>query len=226
MAFELRDVVPWGRSFDEYVAMFALTEQDLSGRILGCGDGPAAFNAVASARGHSAVSADPLYRFSAEQIQTRIDEASVTVVEQTRKNIDQFVWTRFASVEALVEARMTAMREFLEDYPLGRAAGRYVDASLPQLPFPDGRFDLALCSHFLFLYSEHHDAAFHVAALRELLRTAREVRVFPLLELSGAGSRHLTNVCDTLAGIGCHAEILRVNYEFQRGGNEMLRIHR
>jgi hypothetical protein len=30
MAFTLDQVVPWGRSFDEYVAMFSLSVEDLS----------------------------------------------------------------------------------------------------------------------------------------------------------------------------------------------------
>jgi hypothetical protein len=42
MPFTLADVVPWGRSFDEYVAMFALVQRDFEDAILGCGDGPAA----------------------------------------------------------------------------------------------------------------------------------------------------------------------------------------
>jgi hypothetical protein len=44
MVFTLDRVVPWGRSFDEYVAMFALSSEDLGRRILGCNDGPASFN--------------------------------------------------------------------------------------------------------------------------------------------------------------------------------------
>ena len=38
MPFELDRVVPWGHCFDEYVRMFALTEADLAGRILNCGN--------------------------------------------------------------------------------------------------------------------------------------------------------------------------------------------
>ena len=38
--FTLDKVVPWGRSFDEYRRMFALTEIDLRRTIVGCGDGP------------------------------------------------------------------------------------------------------------------------------------------------------------------------------------------
>jgi hypothetical protein len=33
--FTLDHVVPWGRSFDEYRRMFALTSEDLDRRILG-----------------------------------------------------------------------------------------------------------------------------------------------------------------------------------------------
>ena len=44
--FTLDQVVPWGRSFDEYRRMFALSDDDLTGSILGCGDGLASFNAV------------------------------------------------------------------------------------------------------------------------------------------------------------------------------------
>ena len=42
---ELREIVPWGRSFDEYHLMLGLRGADLAGRTLGRGDGPASFNA-------------------------------------------------------------------------------------------------------------------------------------------------------------------------------------
>ena len=50
MGFTLENVVPWGRSYDEYVSMFDLTEVDLGLRLLGCGDGPAGFNAALTPR--------------------------------------------------------------------------------------------------------------------------------------------------------------------------------
>ena len=65
MPFSIDRVVPWGRSAPEYQAMFALDEADLGGRILGCGDGPASFNAEMSAQGRAVVSVDPLYAVSA-----------------------------------------------------------------------------------------------------------------------------------------------------------------
>ena len=48
--FTLDEVVPWGRSFDEYRLMFALSDMDLELRILGCADGPVSLNAVATRR--------------------------------------------------------------------------------------------------------------------------------------------------------------------------------
>ena len=34
MTIKLNEVIPWGRSFEEYRRMFALTDEDLAGRIL------------------------------------------------------------------------------------------------------------------------------------------------------------------------------------------------
>ena len=222
MTFTLDEVVPWGRNFDEYAAMFALTAHDLSRRILGCADGPASFNAEATARGARVVSCDPLYRFTPAQIAARIDEVSPQILEQTRANADSFVWDRFASVDALAEARHAAMASFLAHYARERNE-RYVAAALPALPFPDAAFDLALVSHFLFLYSAHLSFDFHLAAVRELCRVANEIRIFPILTLAREPSPYLNPLIKCLARDGWSARLERVSYEFQRGGNMMLR---
>jgi len=97
-----------------------------------------------------------------------------------------------------------------------------VPASLPSLPFPDSEFDLALCSHFLFLYSDHVDAAAHLASMRELCRAASEVRVFPVVSLDGKTSRHLDFVMTALADDGIAVSLQPVSYRFQKGATEML----
>ncbi|MEQ1910722.1 MAG: SAM-dependent methyltransferase [Vicinamibacterales bacterium] len=224
--FTLEQVVPWGRSFAEYRSMFALTDADISTRILGCGDGPASFNAEATARGATVTSADPIYQWDAEQILARITATYDDVLEQTRRNQDEFVWDSIGSVDELGRVRMQAMRNFLSDYEHGKADGRYVFAQLPSLPFDALSFDLALCSHFLFLYSTQLGEAFHVAALEELCRVAHEVRVFPLLALGGQPSPFVTGCAERLRASGFDVSIERVPYEFQRGGNEMMRIRR
>ena len=224
--FNLETIVPWGRSFNEYCRMFALSKDDLRVRILGCADGPASFNAELTEEGGRVVSCDPLYRFNARQIGRRIDDTYDTVMDQTRQNQNQFVWSgHLRSIEELGRLRMAAMRRFLDDYEAGRKCERYIDAELPVLPLTDNSFDLALCSHFLFLYSEQLSEDFHVQAIRQMCRIAGECRVFPLLELGGKPSRHLDPVMIRLEHAGMTVEVARVKYEFQRGGDEMLSVN-
>ena len=223
--FTLADVVPWGRSFDEYRRMFALTEGERSLRILGCADGPASFNAAATRHGMRVTSCDPLYRWSAADVRDRIAATRDGVLEQARRNADRFVWDAIRSVDELAKVRMAAMDEFLDDFGC-RPGERYVAAALPSLPFRDASFDLAICSHFLFLYTAHFDGAFHQAAIDEMCRVAREVRVFPLLSLDGSPSPYVAPILSALEGAGLEASIERVPYEFQRGANHMLRICR
>ncbi|NOV29403.1 SAM-dependent methyltransferase [Methylomonas sp. ZR1] len=224
MAFTLDKVVPWGRSYAEYVSMFSLSEADLGRHILGCGDGPAGFNAELTQRGGHIVSVDPVYMFDVEQIKSRIAETYETVMAQTLENQRDFIWDVIPSIEALGEIRMTAMDTFLADFELGKQQGRYLAGELPALPFEDRQFDMALSSHFLFLYSAHLSAEFHLQAVQEMLRVAREVRIFPLLALDRVLSPYLSMVCEEFASRGFDVQIVKVDYEFQRGGNQMLVI--
>ena len=124
MAIRLSDVIPWGRSFDEYRLMFALSDADLAGRILGCGDGPASFNAEATALGHRVVSSDPIYAFPSPEIERRVAECYDTVISQVRQSPDGFVWTHFRDPDHLGEGRLAAMRRFLADFEQGQHEGR------------------------------------------------------------------------------------------------------
>lgn len=224
--FTLEQVVPWGRSFDEYCRMFALSDEDLALRIVGCGDGPASFNAEATRRGAHVVSFDPIYRFDAAKIRGRIETTYQEVIEQTRRNESEFVWTSIRSVDELGGVRMAAMNEFLSDFPAGKVEGRYVEAELPSLPFADNAFDLALSSHFLFLYSVQLGIDFHRSAIREMCRIATEVRIFPLLALGGQRSPFVDALASELTESAFAVSIDNVPYEFQRGGNQMMRIRR
>ncbi len=222
MGFSLDKVVPWGRSHEEYVAIFGLTAVDLNHKILGLADGPDGFNARLARRGGRAVSVDPLYGFDAEQIKVRIADTYPTVIAQVIENRDDFVWETIPDVETLGRIRMAAMEDFLADYSAGRREGRYVEGGLPVLPFENLQFDLALCSHFLFLYSNQLSAEFHLQSVLEMLRVAKEARIFPLLTLDGSPSSHLDFVAEKLADLGFSVELQTVPYEFQRGGNRQL----
>ena len=226
MPVSIDQVVPWGRTLAEYQAMFSLSPADLRRRILGCGDGPASFNAELTARGRTVVSVDPLYAVPGAAIERRVQETFTMMMDQVRRNANDFVWTHVPSIAELGRRRLGAMRRFVSDYASGIAEGRYVEGAVPDLPFADDTFDLALSSHFLFLYSEQFDLGFHLDALRELLRVAAEVRAFPLLQLGGAASPHVPEVVETMHSEGVRATVEPVPYEFMRGGDHMLRLHR
>jgi len=223
---KLADIVPWGRTLVEYEEMFLLSEDDLKSKILGCGDGPASFNAELTSCDGSVISVDPTYMFSKEQFTGRIDEVAEVVMVQVRQNTDAFVWKNIANPDALYDMRMSAMKQFLQDYDAGKKEGRYIEGSLPHLRFEEQQFDLALSSHFLFLYSEHLDEQFHKEAIDEMLRVAKEVRIFPLVTLSGEVSPHLDSIIGHFDANGYVCKVVKTKYEFQKGGDEMLQILR
>ena len=222
----LQNIVPWGRNLSEYVAMFSLSSDDLNSKILGCGDGPSSFNIEMDLNGGSVVSVDPLYAYSRVEIAQRIDEVSHEVMEQVVANKDDFIWKDITNTGMLYEMRIEAMSEFLMDYNEGKEEGRYIAEELPSLSFADDSFELALSSHFLFLYSQHLDEAFHMDSILEMLRVAREVRIFPLVTLEGEKSAYVESIIQQLQKLGYSAEIVTTNYEFQKGANEMMKITR
>lgn len=223
---KLNEVVPWGRTLEEYKSMFSLSETDLSKKILGCGDGPASFNAEMTESGHSVISIDPVYQFSAEQIEQRVRATYEQVISQVKQNSHNYIWKNFQDADELGKARLSAMEKFLLDYETGKVSERYLNQSLPSLEFSGNQFELCLCSHLLFLYSEQLSLDFHMASIHELLRIVSEIRIFPLLKLDGETSPYLELVIKDLSDKGYSAEVKAVAYEFQKGGNQMLKISR
>ena len=223
MVFKLENVVPWGRSLANYCQMFALSDRDLTLSIIDCAGGPASFNAEMTSLGNKVVSCDPIYRFSTAEILGRIEKTCPQIVAGLIENRDRFVWQEVTTPEELKESRLTAMNSFLADYDRGLEQGRYRNVELPSLPFSDQEFELALCSHLLFTYSEQFDADFHLTAIQEMCRIAQEARIFPIVEnFTGETSYHLESVIKNLEQKGYSLEIQTVPYEFQKNGNEML----
>jgi hypothetical protein len=224
MSFKLDKIILWGRSLKEYTGMFNLTPKELSLAILDCGGGPASFNAQMSSQGCNVISCDPIYQFSADEIAGRIQETYQTVIDGVRKNSANYVWQNVESPEQMGTIRMEAMSQFLADFPSGLQQGRYIINELPSLSFKDKQFDLALSSHLLFTYSDHLSLEFHLNSIKELCRVAQEVRIFPLLNISGEKSKLLLPVLQELDNSGYKTETQQVNYEFQKGGNELLKV--
>jgi hypothetical protein len=226
MAVKLDQVVPFGRSLDEYIQLFNLTESDLQKKILSVADGPASFNAEATAKGYHIQSVDPLYCFSAQEIQDQFYAVVDDVIEQIERSPKDWIWSYHQSPQDLRNNRERAIQLFSQDYEQGKAEGRYQLGELPNLSYTDQEYELGLCSHFLFLYSDHFNQEFHLKSIQELLRVCTEVRIFPLLTLNLDRSPYLSMVIDTLDYQGYDCQIQTVKYQLQRGGNQMLKITR
>ena len=226
MALKLDEVVPFGRSFDEYRRIFALSEEDLGKRIISVADGPAGFNAEMRRRGHAVTSVDPVYEFTGQEIERRFLDVVDNIIGQVKATPGDWTWSYHKSPDGLRRNRERALETFLADYDAGKSEGRYVVGSLPHLPYSDRSFDIALCSHFLFLYSVQLGYEFHRDSIIEMLRVAGEARIFPIVDLTPTLSVHAEPLAKELRSRGFIVEFRKVDYEVQRGGNEMMRVRR
>lgn len=225
MAFELKNVVPWGRSLEEYIKIFKLTDSDLNSRIISFGDGPASFNSEMIKLDKMVVSLDPIYQFTKAELKQRIDETKETVIEQMRANQGNFVWKNIKNIDELEQIRMGAMANFIDDFEIGKEQQRYIYHELPtQTKYNSQEFDLGLSSHFLILYSQL-ELDFHIQSISEMLRICKEIRIFPILNLNATKSEVLE---DIIAHFNSDfiVTIESSDYEFQKNGNEMLVIKR
>ncbi|OUL18378.1 SAM-dependent methyltransferase [Nostoc sp. RF31YmG] len=226
MAMVLDNVVPFGRSIDEYIKMFNLTDADLNKKIIGIGDGPASFNAEMTSQGKSVISVDPLYQFSSDKILQRFNQVVDNIIDQVKATPNDWVWSYHKSPDDLRSNRVEVIQKFIADYDVGRNNHRYEVGELPKLAYSNQAFDLALCSHFLFLYSDHFAYDFHLNSIEEMLRIAKEIRIFPLITLMLEPSPYLDAIVKHYTAKGYNVEIEKVEYELQLGGNQMLRIAR
>lgn len=212
------------RSYDEYVAMFDL-EPDLRARVLDCSGGVAGFTAEAARRGASVVAVDPAYGLRREEL-ARLGhddlERGSAIASQYP---DRFTFDWYGNPERRRTLRKSALAQFLMD--LATTPSHYVAGQLPQLPFGDSSFELAVCSHLLFTWADQLGLEWHRAALLELARVATEVRVFPtVMQGPGEPVPFWDELMSDLGTAGLHTERRRVPYEFQIGADTMLAVTR
>lgn len=148
------------------------------------------------------------------------------IIDQVKATPSDWVWSYHKSPEELRNNRVHVINKFVGDYDRGKQEGRYQIGELPILNFKDNEYDITLCSHFLFLYSDHYDYQFHYDSIREMLRVSKEVRIFLLLTLMLQRSQHLDEIIQEFSDMGYVVSTVRVQYELQKGGNEMLMIRK
>ncbi|MBL1077135.1 methyltransferase domain-containing protein [Nocardia sp. 2] len=215
------DMLVTSRSAAEYHAMFDLSPADVAGSVLDCCSGGSSFAAETGTR---VTAVDPMYRLGHEELAQRVRTALRDGDSMIAAHAHRFEWGFYGGIEQRRQMRYAAGEQFIAD----RAAhpDRYVAAALPELPFPDGSFDLVLCSHLLFTWSDRFDEDFHRRALAELVRVARrEVRIYPLVvQATGEPVEFLDRLCDELRAAGHEVELHPVPYRFQQGAHYALWI--
>ena len=201
-------ILSFGRTGEELLAMFALEARQLHGlRILDCPGGPGSLVPLLRSLGGLPTAVDPSYALDAAELEHRTHADIAVVAEQLPGDAsvgDDFDHAGYR------DAKLEALRQFLSD----RQAhpGDYVPASLPELPFADGSFDLVLSGSLLFAYAPVAAGGlledpglgldWHRAALAELLRvSATEVRIYPAHTLQGDGARLHRYVGPLLEGL-------------------------
>lgn len=215
-----------GRSYYEYMKMFSLNIEKLEGlRILDCAAGASSFTPYLLKKGFDITAVDLLYGQTVEEIRERCVNDFHTLLEM-HSGLDHRVdWDFFSDPEDMVQQRITVYEEFIDSYASEKDR-RYLEAVLPKLPFDDDHFDLILSSHLLFLYEGRLDYDFHRDSIEEMLRvTSGEIRIYPIIKLHGESyeSVFLPRLINELSDTA-DFEVVKVDYQFRRGGNQMLKI--
>jgi hypothetical protein len=216
------------RSYEEYVKMFDLDGLQLQGkRVLDVSGGASSFTAEADLRGILAEASDPLYVMPAKEIGENGKEEIKVSTAKLAGLQHLYNWDYYGSIERHRAGRERSLGLFLEDYSRPDSKARYHTGSLPELPFTEGSFSLVLCSHFLFLYEEQFDFAFHLAALKELLRICTkggEVRIYPLVNFRTELYRGLPELLRTLEELGAAVQLLDTKLPFIPKSEQFLQI--
>ncbi len=220
----MRKLVLWGHHVNEYREMFALSAEDMKTRLLEYGCGASAVNAELHHIGGSVVSCDPLFALDKTTLSTNVSLVFDDMLTCLKKDQDKFNFSQYGGLPELITNRRKGMAEFFADYEQGKATERYVPLNSYSLSFPDFAFDFALSSHYLFADLEDQDIDFHLHAIRDLARVAKEVRIFPLIDRFGTLSPFLGPVLLGLQQDGYGVEVREVKYSLQPNGNAMLRV--
>lgn len=192
------------RSYEEYCAMFKLADTDWKqGPVLDVAGGASSFTAQLNAMGVPAFAADPFYAGLTEDVIAAANKEIDTSSAKIAANAGAFDWSFYGTPELHRRHREQSMALFTEDFRREDAGSRYYSASLPNLPFESNTFEMVVCSHFLFLYADSFDEAFHAAAIAELIRVLKpggELLIYPLVTLKWEVCPFIPSLLEGLQG--------------------------
>ena len=216
------------RGFEEYEAMFGITEDELrKGAILDVAGGGSSFTAEARARGYETYAVDPRYE---GDVTRWIEEAREEIEVSTAKLEalkEKFDWSYYDSIDRHQEGRIDSLDKFAAHVQSPEGPSVYSGGSLPNLPYADQSFSVVLCSHFLFLYAEQFGRTFHELSIRELMRVCKPggmVRIYPLLSLKWEPYEGLEKLLEMVRAVGGKPALRASRLPFIPGSNQMLEI--
>ncbi|MBB3108236.1 SAM-dependent methyltransferase [Paenibacillus phyllosphaerae] len=216
------------RSYEEYVRMFDLTEEQLGqGEVLDIAGGGSSFTAALHRKGLQGIAVDPRYKPGIDQW---IAEASLEIETSTAKLgrlKDKFDWTYYGNIENHRASRERSLQLFADDLNSADADRRYIEGALPQLPFADNRFQTIVCSHFLFLYADQFGLDFHLQAIAEMVRVCAPggtIKIYPLLSLQWVPYPHLPHIVKEASRYGGTTELYPSRLPFIPGSDQGLQI--
>ncbi len=226
MTLQLENVVITGRTFEEYSSFFDSKIEDLKGKkVLDCPSGASSFVSALSQNDIDVIGVDLLYEFDKDAIEVQGYKTIEKIYEDTSW-MDAYKMDFYKTKENHRNHRETALKTFVQDYN----KTNYIFAKLPNLPFKNKEFDIALSSHLLFTYDNMFDYEFHKNSILELLRVSKEVRIFPLVDFKNSKVEEEKNfspfvyqIIDELSK-DFKCEIMKVNFEFQPKANFYLKI--
>jgi hypothetical protein len=232
--FAFTKVLFFGRTLAEYEQMFNFVASDWIGRnVLDCPGGPASFTAETNALGINTIACDPLYSEDIETLKQRIELEIPECLERQAKVQHLFDPDKKPSYP---QQKMQAFHRFLDDLSSPTASGHYVSGALPNLPFANDSFDVALSGNFLFLYSDYKEGGmlfdspftyeFHLASILEFLRVSREIRIYPIKGPHKESVSFLPALISQLQARDHDAHIVPVPYRDVVAAHDMLVVKR
>ena len=221
---DLERIVFIGRTFEEYMDMFALSIKELEGKkILDCPAGACSFTAVGNKLGLHITACDIAYDHPVEDLESKGLQDIEHAMQSMEKAKNNYIWRYFDDIEKLKKHRVHALKDCTSH--MRESSKHYIPVTLPFLPFKDKEFDMLLSAHFLFMYADRLDEQFHIQTLNELLRvTKEEIRIFPLVDLEGNRYPYLERLIAYLLDKGYVVEEVNVPYEFMKNANAMLKV--
>lgn len=211
----------WIYDFADYQQIYGLTQTDCKKKILDFPGLVSSFNAEALKRDMDVISAGPMYQYAESEMRAHVDRF-VSKQIQKLQNDASHLQSPEVKDQVIAHWEKTAS-DFIADYANGKATGRYLPINIAEIPFREHEFDLVLCSHLLF----HKALPAHISPidlLRKLCRIGQEVRLYPMIDRYGNIMDDLGPLMLTLQQEDYGVEVREVVYQYQKGGNAMLRI--